>query len=85
MAIDRLFRKYYFSRPGYAGGTTPFLNLCRDRIAPGSSILEIGAGPSNPESAFFAGLGPLTGVDVSREVLGNNSLGRAPLWKRRRP
>jgi SAM-dependent methyltransferase len=80
VAIDHLYQKYYYSRPGWQGGTLPFLNLCRDRIAPGSSILEIGSGPSNPCSEFIAGIGPVTGVDVSTEVLANSSLCRAELY-----
>jgi len=78
--IDHLYRKYYYSRPGWEGGTIPFLNLCRQKIPAGASILEIGAGPSNPGSEFFAAIGPLTGVDVSTEVLGNSSLGRAEVY-----
>lgn len=77
MAIDHLYQKYYYSRPGWQGGTLPFLNLCRDRIAPGASILEIGAGSANPCSEFLAGIGGVTGVDVSDEVRGNTSLARA--------
>ncbi len=78
--IDHLLQKYYFSRPGYLGGTLPFLNLCQDRIPAGSSILEIGSGPANRGSAFFAGIGPVTGVDVSNDLLDNPSLSRAEIY-----
>jgi ubiquinone/menaquinone biosynthesis C-methylase UbiE len=80
MAIDHLYRKYYYSRPGWQGGTVPFLDLCRERIPVGASILEIGSGPSNPCSEFFSAIGPVTGVDVSAEVLGNSSLSRAETY-----
>jgi len=78
--IEDLYRKYYYSRPGFVGGTVPFLNLCRERIPPGSSILEIGSGPPNRGSEFFATIGPLTGVDVSPEILENSSLSRAEIY-----
>jgi ubiquinone/menaquinone biosynthesis C-methylase UbiE len=69
-----LYEKYYFSKPGYLGGTRLFHKLCGQHILPGSSILEIGAGPSNSTSKFLAGIGPLTGADVSEELFGNESL-----------
>ncbi|MGA7887252.1 MAG: class I SAM-dependent methyltransferase [Acidobacteriaceae bacterium] len=80
MPIDHLYQKYYYARPGWEGGTIPFLNLCRRKIPAGASILEIGSGPPNSYSEFFAGIGPLTGVDVSNEVLGNPSLSRAEIY-----
>lgn len=75
-----LYEKYYHSRPGWQGGTLPFLNLCREKIPAGSSILEIGSGPPNSVSEFFSGIGPLTGVDVSSEILENTSLTRAEVY-----
>jgi len=80
MPIDHLYRKYYYSRPGWEGGTLPFLRLCRDRIPAGSSILEIGSGASNACSAFLAGISDVTGVDVSTDVLANSSLSRAEIY-----
>lgn len=80
MTIDHLYQRFYYSRPGWQGGTVPFLNLCRERIRTGASILEIGSGPSNSYSEFFAGIGPLTGVDVSEEVFGNSSLVQAKIY-----
>lgn len=80
MPIDHLYRKYYYSRPGWEGGTTPFLRLCREKIPAGSSILEIGSGASNDCSEFLARIGAVTGVDVSAEVLANSSLFRAEIY-----
>jgi hypothetical protein len=77
---DRLYQKYYFSRPGYVRGTISFYNLCRDTIRDVASIQEIGAGPSNDTSRFLAGIGSLTGVDVSSEVLENESLKQALVY-----
>jgi SAM-dependent methyltransferase len=69
-----LFRRYYRSKPGYLGGTEEFHHLCAKNLAGGTRILEIGAGPANPTTAFLAALGPVTGVDVSDELRGNRFL-----------
>ncbi len=66
-----LFEKYYFGRPGFTDGTTQFHRVCGAHIAPGSRILDIGAGPSNQTSAYLSSLGTVVGVDVSSEILGN--------------
>jgi ubiquinone/menaquinone biosynthesis C-methylase UbiE len=78
--IEALYEKYYFSRPGYRGGTLPFFELCHSRIPTGSTLLEIGAGPNNDASCEFAKIGPVTGVDVTDEVLGNTSLQHASVF-----
>lgn len=80
MPIDDLYRKYYYSRPGWEGGTIPFLNLCREKILLVSSILEIGSGAPNDCPEFLASLGTVTGVDVSTDVLSNSSLSRAEVY-----
>jgi SAM-dependent methyltransferase len=72
-----LFRRYYRSKPGYLGGTEEFHNLCAKNLAGGKRILEIGAGPANPTSAFLATLGAVIGVDVSDELRGNPFLSEA--------
>lgn len=71
---NRLFAKYYFSRPGYVGGTQQFHELCGRYIASGSKILEIGAGPRNATSDYLATLGTVTGVDLTNEIAGNTAL-----------
>ena len=64
--------RYYRQRPGWRNGTTVFHeDLCRRNAPPSARILEIGAGPTNPTSAFLATLGEVHGVDVSDEVCGN--------------
>lgn len=78
--IEPLYEKYYFSRPGYQGGTLPFYELCHRTIPAHSALLEIGAGPSNEGSEEFAKIGPLTGVDISADVLGNKSLQHAAVF-----
>jgi SAM-dependent methyltransferase len=71
MRTQGLFDRYYFSTPSYVGGTEVFHQICRSQLAHGGRILEIGAGPANPTTAFLAGLGFVTGLDVSAEVLAN--------------
>jgi len=74
------FDRYYYSRAGYIGGTERFHQLCQSRFANGGRILEIGAGPVNPTTAFLASLGPVTGLDVSAEVLTNPNLAEARVY-----
>jgi SAM-dependent methyltransferase len=80
MRTQALFDRYYYSRAAYIGGTELFHQLCRSRLANGGRILEIGAGPANPTTAFLASLGPVTGLDVSAEVLANPSLAEARVY-----
>jgi SAM-dependent methyltransferase len=68
---ERWTERFYRGRPGWVDGTTAFHALVRDHAPPGTRILEVGAGPSNPTSAFLATLGQVHGVDVSDEVHGN--------------
>ena len=76
----RLYEKYYYSRPGFVGGTPQFHAFCRDRICPGARILEIGAGPANGTSTLLARIGPVTGVDISREILENRAMTEAYVY-----
>jgi ubiquinone/menaquinone biosynthesis C-methylase UbiE len=45
--------------------------MCKRYVGAGERILEVGAGPTNPTSAYLASLGELHGVDVSSEVRSN--------------
>jgi 2-polyprenyl-3-methyl-5-hydroxy-6-metoxy-1,4-benzoquinol methylase len=63
--------RFYRRRPGWKDGTTEFHALCEANAPPYARILEVGAGPTNPTSAFLASLGELHGVDVDAEVRGN--------------
>jgi len=80
MRTQALFDRYYYSRAAYVGGTELFHKICTSRLANGGRILEIGAGPANPTTAFLAGLGPVTGLDVSTEVLTNPNLTEARVF-----
>lgn len=80
MRTDHLFQKYYYSRPNFVDGTTEFHRLVAKTISPASAILEIGAGPTNRTSQFLAGIGRVTGVDVSDEVRGNTALAEAEVF-----
>lgn len=74
---ERWLDRFYRSRPGWRDGTTEFHDICLALVRKGDRILEIGAGPTNPTSAFLAGLGELHGVDVTDEVLANAHLVKA--------
>jgi SAM-dependent methyltransferase len=69
-----LYERFYFSVPGFLNGTEEFHQLCARHLPRGGTLLEVGAGPSNNTSRFLATLGPLTGLDVSDEVSGNDAL-----------
>ncbi len=71
---ERYIDRFYRSRSGWIDGTIEFHNLCRDVIKPGSAILEIGAGPSNPTTAFLATLGEVRGIDLDSDVRANEFL-----------
>lgn len=79
-----LFEKYYYSRPGFEGGTRPFYQLCKEQIPSGANILEIGSGPSNPCSQSLSEIGPVTGLDVDPEVRNNQWLSQAFVFDGRR-
>lgn len=76
---ERYIDRFYRSRPGWINGTIEFHNLCREVIRPGSAILEIGAGPSNPTTAFLSTLGPVRGIDLDPDVRTNAFLTGADL------
>ena len=76
---EKLFEKYYYSR-FFQGGTRPFHALCQQTIGHGSDLLEMGAGPSNPDSQFFSSLATVTGVDISPNVLSNQYLTHAQVY-----
>jgi SAM-dependent methyltransferase len=68
---DSLFDRYYYLKPEFVNGTAKFFDLITRHVPERPSILEIGAGPTNPASSFLASLGNLTGLDVSEEVKQN--------------
>src|SRR5215831_20994653 len=69
------FTNYFYSRStGWVDGTEEFHRLCSDVIPKGSTILEIGAGPSNPTSRFLAGRGEVHGIDPDPTVTTNDAL-----------
>jgi SAM-dependent methyltransferase len=70
----RLAQCLYARKAGWVDGTTEFRALCQSVIPRAARILEIGAGASNPMSAFLATVGELHGVDVDAEVLENTAL-----------
>jgi|HubBroStandDraft_1064217.scaffolds.fasta_scaffold14953_2 SAM-dependent methyltransferase len=80
MRTQALFERYYYSRPTYVGGTKPFHQICQAHIADGEHILEIGAGPANPTTAFLSSLGSVTGADISPEVLDNPNVATARVY-----
>jgi SAM-dependent methyltransferase len=79
-SVPVLLDRYYYSRSDFTDGTTEFHRMCSRNIGAGSRILEIGAGPTNRTSAHLAGIGMVTGVDVSPEVLQNEALSTAYVY-----
>ena len=74
---ERYLERYYSKSAGFVDGTTDCHELCRTHIAPGSKILEIGAGPQNPTTDYISKLGNLQGVDIDPAVLLNSALRQA--------
>ena len=66
--------RYYNPRSGFIDGTTQFHSLCEKHIPRGSTILEVGAGPSNRTSDFLSQIGELHGVDIDPAVNANSAL-----------
>ena len=79
IVTQALFDKYY-PKPRFEGGTLPFYRLCRESIAPGSRILEIGAGPTNNCSRTLSEIGQVTGVDIDPDVRSNKYLLQAVVY-----
>lgn len=80
MSTAVLFEKYYFSRPDFSTGVSRFHDLLSREIESGARVLEVGAGPSNPTSRFIGSRFRTEGVDVSDEVLQNDSLEHARVY-----
>jgi SAM-dependent methyltransferase len=81
---QRWVDRFYRSRPGWQDGTSIFHDICASIAPEGGRILEIGAGPTNPTSAFLGSLGELDGIDVTDEVLTNRHLAHASVVKNER-
>jgi SAM-dependent methyltransferase len=71
---SRLFDHFYYANPNFVDGTTEFHTTVKNNSSPGSSILEVGAGPSNTTSSYLASIGRVCGLDVSEEVKANAAL-----------
>lgn len=74
---ERYKHQFYVSKAGWLDGTEEFHQLCRAKIRPGSVILELGAGPTNPTSSFLATLGEVHGADPDPDVAKNEALASA--------
>jgi SAM-dependent methyltransferase len=80
MGTARLFDRYYFSKQNFRDGTERFHGLCRMHHDGTDPILEVGAGPANPTTAFLATLGRVVGLDISSEVLSNPQLAESNIY-----
>jgi len=80
MRTQELFERYYFSKADFVGGTEVFHRMCRSHFLEGP-ILEVGAGPANPTTSFLSRLAPVTGLDVSDDVLNNPDLTEALVYQ----
>ena len=74
MITETLYRKYYFSRAGYVGGTIPFHNMITAEVTPGARILEIGPATTNLTTKLLSEIGSVLGLDLSDEAANNRYL-----------
>src|ERR1017187_6711976 len=86
--LDKIMTQALFERhyppARYEGGTIPFHRLCREQIASGAEILEIGSGPSNQTSEALSSIGSVTGLDIDPDVKNNRWLSNALIFDGRR-
>jgi SAM-dependent methyltransferase len=80
MPVDDLFRKYYYSSPGFVNGTQQFRDLIADHVPAGAAIVEVGAGPTNRTTHFLSSIGKVVGVDISEDVQTNQWLAEAHVY-----
>jgi SAM-dependent methyltransferase len=80
MSTAALFERFYYSRPGFIQGTPEFHAMIAAAVPSGARMLEIGSGPPNETTTFLASIGPVTGVDVSAEHVGNPALAAAHVF-----
>jgi SAM-dependent methyltransferase len=76
----RYLARYYNPERGWIGGTTEFHTLCARAIAPGSAVLEVGAGLANSTTRYLATLGAVHGLDVDPAVRENPCLTTATVF-----
>lgn len=69
---EKYLERFYPQSSWRRDGTRDFFQILREYG--GGTILEIGAGPSNPTSDYLKTLGELHGVDIDPEVLQNRAL-----------
>jgi len=81
MRTQALFERYYFSKADFVRGTEVFHRICKSQFLEGQPILEVGAGPANPTTLFLSQLGPVTGLDISDEVIDNPNLNQALVYQ----
>lgn len=77
---QRALDRFYDRSRGWVDGTVEFHRVCEGAVPQGRTILEIGAGPSNSSSDFFATRGVLTGLDIDPEVRDNRALTRSEVF-----
>jgi SAM-dependent methyltransferase len=73
---QHLYDKYY-RKPGFRGGTLPFLDLCAASIPKGAEILEVGAGAKNETTAWLSTLGTVTALDIDPDVKNNRDAAKS--------
>jgi SAM-dependent methyltransferase len=74
---ERYLERFYDRTRGWRDGGEIFFELCSSHIPRGASILEVGAGPSNPTSRFLASIGSVHGLDPDPDVADNDALASA--------
>lgn len=76
--IDHFYRK----RPDWRDYHLLWLDQLQEVLPPGGRVLEVGAGPTNKNTKFLAGVsGHLAGLDVDPDVKNNADLDEAVVYE----
>ena len=74
--------RFYRSKPGWTDGTTEFFELVAAHVDRSATVLELGPGPSNPCSRFFAqSFAAVDGLDVDPACSGNEHLRKVWIYE----
>ena len=74
-------QKYYLSRPDFVNGTTEFFDFLTHHVPAGADVLELGAGPGGPTTAFLArSFAAVDGLDIDPACKNNPDLRVAFLY-----
>ena len=80
MRTQALFEHSAIREPGISEEPNAFTNSANRASRMAGALWKLAQFPQNPTTAFLAGLGPVTGLDVSSEVLANPNLIEARVY-----